>query len=351
MTNMPRTVAQQFSKSILSIEPLGNGYINDTYLVATDSKPFVLQKINKHVFPRPEQITTNLLLLNKHISQINIQQIALTIPHLLVTENGNYFFCDAQDDYWRALSYIDNTESLENISNLEQAGQVGLALAQFHRLTHGLDATKLHDTLPGFHITPGYLQHYQHVKSRSTVTEDPYCKDFILDYQHIVDDLETAKAQGLLVEQIIHGDPKLNNFLFDKDTNCIISLIDLDTVKPGLIHYDIGDCLRSCCHNTETDEFDLGTSKILLTNYLNEMGGLFSGYDFQFLYPAIRLIPFELGLRFYTDYLDGNRYFKVNDTSENLRRATAQFRLCSSVMAQEIGIISIIEQLQFQKGR
>ncbi|WP_411728384.1 phosphotransferase enzyme family protein [Methyloglobulus sp.] len=338
-------IAQQFSKSIASIDPLGNGFINDTYLVTTDTKPFVLQKINKHVFPQPEQVMANLMALNQHIGQVNNTQITLKIPQLLTTRTHSNFFRDGLGDYWRALSFIENTESLETVSNLAQAGQVGFALGQFHRLTHTLDSEKLYDILPGFHITPGYLGHYQQVKNRAKVSEDPYCADFISRFQHIVHDLETAKELGLLSVRVIHGDPKLNNFLFDKNSQRIVSLVDLDTVKPGLIHYDIGDCLRSCCHNTITDEFNLAICQKLLSSYLREMGELFSASDYQFLYPAIRLVPFELGIRFYTDYLEGNHYFKVTEPEENLNRATGQFLLCASVMAQEAGVKGLINQV------
>jgi Ser/Thr protein kinase RdoA (MazF antagonist) len=339
-------IAKQFSCTVINIQPLGNGLINDTYLVTTDAIPFVLQRINKLVFPHPEQIMANLTVLNQHIKQTNDKQITLKIPQLLTTETNNIFYCDGQGDYWRALSFIENTESLETISNPGQAGQVGYALGQFHRLTHTLDSAKLYDTLPGFHITPGYLDYYQQAKNQTKVPEEPYCADFISHFQHIANDLEVAKDQGSLSVRIIHGDPKLNNFLFDKSSQRIVSIIDLDTVKPGLIHYDIGDCLRSCCHGIETDEFDLEICRTLLTSYLGEMGEVFSESDYQFLYSAIRLIPFELGLRFYTDYLEENRYFKVTEAKQNLRRATEQFLLCASVMVQEAEIKDLIKHLQ-----
>jgi Ser/Thr protein kinase RdoA (MazF antagonist) len=343
---IPLSIAQQYSKSIVSIGPLGNGFINDTYLVTTKAKAFVLQKINRHVFHSPEQIMANLVVLNQHIGQVDNPQISLKIPQLLKTEAHSNFFRDEQGDYWRALSYIDNTESLETIGNLAQAQQVGYALGQFHRLSYSLDSAKLYDTLPGFHFTPEYLDHYQQVKNRANAAEDPYCADFIARFRPIANDLEAAKEQGLLSNRVIHGDPKLNNFLFDKSSHRIVSLVDLDTVKPGLIHYDIGDCLRSCCHNTATDTFDLEVCRALLTSYLSEMGELFLPNDRQFLYPAIRLIPFELGIRFYSDYLEGNRYFKVTEPGQNLRRATGQFRLCASVMTQEAGIKGLIKHLQ-----
>ena len=148
--------------------------------------------------------------------------------------------------------------------------------------------------------------------------------------------------------RIIHGDPKLNNFLFDKRGQEVVGIIDLDTVKPGLVHYDIGDCLRSCCHILETDEFDLAVCAALLESYLAEAGTFFSEHDYRYLYPAIRLIPFELGLRFYTDYLEGNRYFKVAEPEQNLQRAAQQFRLCESIIARESAIQSLIDQLKTQ---
>lgn len=346
---MPLNVALQFSRSVARIQTLGNGLINDTYLVATEAEPFVLQRINKQVFLRPEQVMANLMALSQHVEQTDEPQITLKIPQLLKTEAHSHFFLDEQGDYWRALSFIDNTESLETLSNLTQAEQVGFALGQFHRLTHSLDSEKLYDTLPGFHITPGYLEHYQQAKTRAKVSEDTYCAEFIARFQHIANDLETAKGLGLLSVRVIHGDPKLNNFLFDKNSQRIVSLVDLDTVKPGLIHYDIGDCIRSCCHTTATNEFNLEMCRILLTSYLKEMDAFFSKSDYQFLYPAIRLIPFELGIRFYTDYLEGNRYFKVTEPEENLRRATGQFLLCASVLAQETEIKDLLEQLQCQQ--
>ena len=337
-------IAKQFSCSACNVETLGNGHINDTYLVTTAAKPFVLQKINRHVFTQPELIMANLAVLNQHVVQENLSHVALELPRMLLTESGDNHYVDVHGEFWRALTYIDNTESLETLVNVAQAVQVGAALGQFHRLTQGLDAAKLHDTLPGFHIAPSYWTHYQQALTRTSIKKETFCADFVERFQHIVYDLETAKDQGLLVVRAIHGDPKLNNFLFDKDSQEIVSLIDLDTVKPGLIHYDIGDCIRSCCHNLVTDMFDLECCQALLNGYFKAMADSLSADDYQLLYAAIRLIPFELGLRFYTDYLEGNRYFKVTTADENLHRAIKQFRLCGSILAQEADIKALIDR-------
>lgn len=337
------TIAGQFAPSISAITPLGNGLINDTFLVTSNgATPFVLQRINWQVFPEPALITANLLVLNRHIQQQ--ADVRLHLPEILRTATGQENYQDGLGNSWRAQSFIADTESLETLRSLDDAAQVGLALGHFHRLASTLDPATLHDTLPGFHITPDYLSHYQTVARQTTVI-DPFCADFINGFQHHADTLEAAKRQGRLPLRVIHGDPKLNNFLFAKGGNTIVSLIDLDTVKPGLVHYDIGDCLRSCCHDAAGNSFDLEICAAILQSYLGEASAFFTREDYAYLYPAIQLLPFELGLRFYTDYLQGNRYFKVTSPEQNLHRARAQFQLCASVMAQRAEIEALITQV------
>ena len=349
--NTVLAIAHQFADGVTGLSPLGNGLINDTFLATTPASQFVLQRINRTVFPKPEQIMANLIRLNRHLEQKPGATVKLKIPAILKTASNHDFHQDERGDYWRALAFIANTESPETISHIDQARQTGFALGHFHRLVSDLDPALLLDTLPGFHIAPGYLSHYHQVLTQAptqAIPESLYCAAFIDRHQHLTDELETAKQQGLLSLRVIHGDPKLNNFLFDRDSKKIVSLIDLDTVKPGLVHYDIGDCLRSCCHNLASNTFDLELCAAILKSYLSEVGVFFSGYDYQYLYAAIRLIPFELGLRFYTDYLEGNRYFKVSEPEQNLQRATAQFQLCASIMAQESAISALIDQLKIQ---
>jgi hypothetical protein len=344
-------IAHQFAKTVTGISPLGNGLINDTFLVITESSPFVLQRINGRIFPAPGQIMDNLITLNRHLKQKSWTEVKLKLPELLKTSAKQDFYQDEKGDYWRALDFIENTESLETLPDISHAGQAGFALGHFHRLVSDLDPLRLHDTLPGFHIAPGYLNRYHQILTQSSgqpERESLFCVEFIAKFQHLADDLETAKQQGLLKLRVIHGDPKLNNFLFDKDSRKIVSIIDLDTVKPGLVHYDIGDCLRSCCHIPGSNDFDLDICEALLTSYLSEAGAFFSDSDYEYLYAAIQLIPFELGLRFYTDYLEGNRYFKVTWPEQNLQRAAGQFHLCESIMTQESIIKALIDRLKNQ---
>ena len=347
--NQISDIAKQFTNSINSITTLGNGLINDTYWVVSDSTDLVLQRINSHVFPNPRQIMANLQKLTTHISQKSPEAVKLKIPALLQTHAQQDYFQDTLGQYWRALEFIENTQSLEALTSLQQAQQVGFALGHFHCLLSDLNTDDLCDTLPGFHIAPSYLADYQRVLNAyngefNDLSE--FCRAYIAEHEHWISVLENAKHQGELTLRAIHGDPKLNNFLFDMDSQQIFSLIDLDTVKPGLVHYDIGDCLRSACHQSSTNEFSLEICQVILESYLAEVKSFFSAADYDYLFAAIQLIPFELGIRFYTDYLEGNRYFKVTELEQNLHRAVAQFQLSASITRQELAIKALIDHLR-----
>lgn len=351
MTTSVSEIAHHFAvdQQILDIKPLGNGLINDTYWVNTLQNQFVLQRINPQVFQYPEKILDNLLQLQNHLKNKPDATVQLKLPGIIQTTNQQHSYCDHQGHTWRALEFIELSESRETLSNKAEAAQVGMALGHFHSLYSDLDTDLLFDTLPGFHITPSYFQAYLEARSLASelMRDDEYhfCQNFIQQQQHRIDSLEIARQKGLLKPRVIHGDPKLNNFLFARDSNEIISLIDLDTVKPGLIHYDIGDCLRSSCHIHDGNHFDLELAEIILQNYNQEAGKMMTQADYNFLYDATWLIPFELGLRFFTDYLQGNRYFKINEPLENLKRAVAQFELCSDIEKQRPQLLSMIAQL------
>lgn len=347
-------ICRQFSASpVEEIQILGNGLINDTFLVKTGTESFVLQKINQQVFPDPRLIMENLILLNQALNQRkNADDATLKIPAVLKTSEQSYLYQDEHHVYWRAIEYIDNTYSKETIINLHEATQVGFALGQFHNSLSDVNVATYHDTLPGFHITPQYYDQYLETEKQNYGPDNSakiqFCKSFIYSFREKKDVLEIAKHHGFLLERIIHGDPKLNNFLFDKQSNNIISLIDLDTVKPGLVHYDIADCLRSCCHDVESNSFDMAIGEALLNSYLQQAHCFFTDHDYDYLYPAIQLIPFELGLRFFTDYLAGNHYFKVDLPDQNLTRALAQFKLCENITQQEGAIRRLINSERAQ---
>ncbi len=338
--------------SVVSVDRLGGGLINDTFQVETDDHAlprFILQRINRKVFARPQQIMENLAILQAHIGAGAIPAVDLQIPAIITAGNALYFQ-DGNGDFWRALTFIDNSCTLQGPPDIAVAEQVGFALGRFHRLFSSLDSASLQDTLPGFHCTPEYLEHYRRVLEQTDLDlrsgDVVFCVESIADNGVDAAVLEDAREQGMLPLRVIHGDPKLDNFLFAKDCGKAISLIDLDTVKPGLLHYDIGDCLRSCCQRGAPVVFDLSLCRAMLKSYLSEVDSFFTGQDYRFLFPAIRLIPFELGLRFFTDYLQGNRYFKVTRPRQNLQRARAQFQLLQSIVEQERAIREMIAALR-----
>ena len=342
-----RSIAAAFDLggSIIDVQPYGRGLINDTYVVRIDADPprrVILQRVNRRVFPEPELITQNLRTVVEHACRRQAGACDLRLPNVYTTREGKDFARDPHGGFWRAQSFIEPARTVETLADSAQAEEVGHALGCFHALIHDLDPNRLHETLPGFHDTPRYLARYTEVAARPRRAPDGVelrrCLAFVEARRPLAEVLETAKRAGRLVVRPIHGDPKLDNFLFDAHSGRAVSLIDLDTVQPGLIHYDIGDCLRSCCNpagespaDLAAVRFDLDLCRAILKGYLSEARGFLTAQDYGHLYHAIRLIPFELGLRFLTDHLEGDRYFKTDAPGRNLHRAMAQFRLTESI--------------------
>ena len=257
---------------------------------------------------------------------------------------------------WRLLTFIERSRSRDTITGPGQALQVGRALGTFHALIHDLPAEQLADTLEGFHVTPGYLKEFERVLQRTEVpltARAQHCIAFIRDREAFMPVLEEAQRAGRLRQRPIHGDPKVNNILFDSGSDEAIALIDLDTVKPGLIHYDIGDCLRSSCNRLgeETDDwhsvqFDLELCEAVLEGYIGRAHRFLEDADYAHMPEAIRLLSLELGLRFFTDHLAGDVYFRTSRPRHNLQRALVQFRLTESIETQLEQIRERVERLR-----
>ncbi|HSQ39470.1 MAG TPA: aminoglycoside phosphotransferase family protein, partial [Anaerolineales bacterium] len=253
-------------------------------------------------------------------------------------------------------TFVAGAQTYDTIQSRHHAGEIGYALGKFHSLISDLPVEKLHDTLEGFHITPRYLAHYDEVIARDGYKSSPdihYALNFVTQRRAWASVLEDAVARRELLIRPIHGDPKVNNIMIGDVTGQAVSVVDLDTVKPGLVHYDIGDCLRSCCNplGEETCAFDevrfeTDLCQAILEGYLPQAQQFLNGKDYEYLYDAVRLIAFELGLRFFTDYLEGNVYFKTKDAEHNLCRALVQFRLTENIEAQVDAIQAIISDQQ-----
>jgi len=274
---------------------------------------------------------------------------------VILTQAGQDYWRDSNGSVWRAISFIDGAESFDQMQSVAQAEEVGYALGMFHNLISDLEPERLADTLEGFHITPQYLRQYKNRLATAShrSSEVHYCQKFIDDRQDLAHVLERAKTQKKLPIRLMHGDPKVNNIMFDRRTEKAVSVVDLDTVKPGLVHYDIGDCLRSGCNpiGEETEQWELVAFEAdlcqgLLQGYLSVARAFLTENDYLYLYDAIRLLAFELGLRFFTDHLAGNVYFKVKHPEHNLIRALVQFKLAESIEAQEKLIRALIRDLR-----
>jgi Ser/Thr protein kinase RdoA (MazF antagonist) len=359
-------VAEQFISSgrVLDLREYGHGNVNDTFLVTVTgaAQPhFILQRLNLRVFRRPELVMGNLGTVSEHVRR----RLALAplragrrfeVPRVLLTREGLDHVIDPGGAFWRAISFIEAAETFDTMKDAGHAREVGYALGRFHTLLSDLPPGRLADTLPGFHVTPGYLAHYDEVLAKHGTSRSPeadYGLRFVAERRALAPVLEKARAQGRLRLRPIHGDPKVNNVMLDTATGQAVGMVDLDTVKPGLVHYDIGDCLRSggnlLGEETEAWEavrFEPGLGRAILQGYLSQAQDFLAETDYAYLYDAIRLLAFELGLRFFTDYLAGNVYFKAKHPEHNLLRALVQFKLTESIESQAGAIRAIIRDLQ-----
>ena len=351
---------------ITAIRSLGSGNVNDTFLVthqghrpSSPAGSFVLQRLNTRVFERPELVMRNLVALGDHVQRRlasppeELRGRRWEVPQVVRCRQDGHWV-EQDGEFWRSITYIGAATTTDVILNRDHAREVGYGLGMFHSLISDLPTEDLADTLENFHVTPAYLKRYDIVsKSRFTRDDavDSACA-FIEARRDGIDVLEAALQRGELKQRPIHGDPKINNVMIDDASGHAVGLIDLDTVKPGLVHYDIGDCLRSCCNKAgeETDDlntvvFDLELCEAILDGYLSVARQFLSDWDLHYLPDCIRLIPLELGLRFLTDHLEGDLYFRTDHHGHNLQRAAVQFRLTESVEQQLPQIKAMVRRL------
>jgi Ser/Thr protein kinase RdoA (MazF antagonist) len=347
------------SGRLVTINPTGNGNVNDTFLAIFRNtfaeEQVILQRINRKVFPNPEAIMHNLRQLTAHVhpkleTEADTCDRVWQMPRIVETRNGKDFFVDDVGDIWRVITKIASATAFDEAQGAEHAAECGAVLGHFHWLLSDLDPKTMIDPLPGFHVTPNYLAKYD-----ATLLSVPLAKErlnasmearrmamFIEERRSFATTLQTALESGEIRLRMMHGDPKVNNIMIDDFTGKGTAMIDLDTVSPGLIHYDFGDALRSTCNHAGEEEqnlskvvFDLDLCAAFCKGYMAHARGFLTEPDRHYLYDAIRLITFELGLRFFQDYLAGSVYFKIQHPEQNLNRARVQFRLCESIEARE----------------
>lgn len=343
---------------LVTILPIGSGNINDTFLgifrnTFTETQ-VILQRINDKVFPDPALIMQNLHCITCHAHQkLSKEQSEADrvwqMPKVVQTREGKDYFINDDGSYWRVITKIASAKAYGEPQGPEHARECGSVLAHFHHLVADIPLESLKDPLPGFHITPNYLKQYDETLNEDSAvarlnasTEARRLAQIIEDRRAFVPILSKALASNVLTMRVMHGDPKITNIMIDDYTGKGTAMIDLDTVGPGLIHYDFGDAIRSICNPAGEEElnlnkvvFDMDLFDAFVKGYLHHGRDFLTDADRYYLFDSIRLITFELGLRFFQDYLAGSVYFKTKAPEQNLNRARVQFRLCESIESRE----------------
>jgi len=319
-----------------SVSPLGNGLINSTYLVRNNNANFVLQRINKNVFKYPEQVIENAELINQHLLAKKQNHHYLLSPIWQVSTIHNQpMVIDSDNEYWRAIQYIPNCFTVEEVSTPEQAKQVATAFAQFTSALSDFPATSLAEIIPGFHDLSKRMNDLKAVIAADSHGRLASCQslvDFCFAQQPFINDVEQLTKR--LPIQVTHNDTKINNLLFSTKSNKPLAVIDLDTCMPGYLMHDFGDMVRTCCSNLSEDSTDLENMSVsfkiysaLAQGYIEAFGDKMSELEQQSLVVGAQLLPFMIGVRFLTDYLDGDNYFHVGHDGHNLDRAKNQLNL------------------------
>ncbi len=222
---------------------------------------------------------------------------------------------------------------------------MGRGLGRFQALVSDLAPEKLHDTLPGFHHTDRYLAEYDAALQADIMgraAESSAETAFVSQRRMLAPLLTDLMGSGQLPLRVVHNDPKVNNFMVHSATGRALCMLDLDTVKPGIVHFDFGDCARSSANPAGEDAdpakvtFDLQLFKAVARGYLSEAGSFLTKKELEMLPASVKVITFELGLRFLADYLRGDTYFRTTHPLHNLRRARVQFKLLESIEAADL---------------
>ena len=354
-------VARQFQifGEFVDAKPYGSGHINDTYCTVFHQAGvpvrYILQRINHNVFKNPVALMENIQRVTSHLgAQVAGEpDFSRRVLTLIPARDGRPWQVDADGNYWRAYLFIERARTYDAVESTEQAFQAARAFGKFQKLLVDLPAPRLHDTIPDFHHTPKRFMALEQaialdVAGRAILANPEIA--FALAHQSITGVLLDAN----LPERVTHNDTKLNNVLLDDSTGEGICVIDLDTVMPGLAPYDFGDMVRTTTSPAPEDEQDLSKVTMqfpmfeaLVRGYLASAGDFLTGAEKQCLALAGKLITFEIGIRFLTDYLAGDTYFKVHRSGQNLDRCRTQFKLVESIEEQEEKMNRLVLSIEY----
>jgi Ser/Thr protein kinase RdoA (MazF antagonist) len=347
---------------VVGSSPFGSGHINDTFLLRTrDADPYdyVLQRINHHIFKDVAALQENIERVTTHIRR-KLEAVPGADPDrevltLVRCRDGTTYARDAAGGYWRAYLAIEGTRSYDIVDSPARAAEGGRAFGRFLALLADLPGPPLHDTIPRFHDIDFRLDNFADALRRDPLGRAAAVRAEIEFVEVRAEEMRTVKrlgAAGRIPLRITHNDTKFNNVLLDENGRALC-VTDLDTVMNGYVHYDFGDSIRTTTNTGAEDEadlskvaMDLGLFEGYARGFLEETGSCLNAVEIDHLAISARLLTYIIGLRFFTDHLDGDRYFKIHSEGHNLRRARAQFKLLRSMEEQDEAMRTVIDRLR-----
>ena len=335
-----------------SYEELASGHINDTYLIKTKKKPFfVLQRINHGVFKDVPGLIENKVAVSRHIQDklkdLSKKKRKRRVLAFSKTNTEASYHKDEEGNYWNLMYFIDDSVTYETVSNEEIAYEGGRLMGQFLTLTSDFDVSKLIEVIPRFHdMSFRYMQFEEALKvaSEERLNNAKEQIQLVEDYKEEMHIIQGLKESGAIRTRVTHNDTKISNILFNTK-NKGLCVIDTDTVMPGIVHYDFGDAIRTICNTAAEDEtnldlveFNVSYYKAYTEGFLKKMGPFLSPLELKYLPLGAKTMIFIMALRFLTDYLNGDVYYKTKYPEHNFDRAKNQFKLIKS-FSERIGIL------------
>lgn len=352
-----------FKGELVSYEEFGSGHINTTFLAHYKDEDkdyqYVVQKINDNVFKNVDALMNNVFAVTKFLRnkiKDNGGDKNRETLNYIKTRDGQHYYKSKDNEYYRAYRFIDNSKAYDNVESAEVFGKSGTAFGKFQKYLADFPASTLHEIIPNFHNTAWRFENeFLLAVESDCANRASECKDeikFVMDRRSdcfkIIDLIESKKVPI----RVTHNDTKLNNVLFDNDSDDAICVIDLDTVMPGSALYDFGDSIRfgaNTCAEDEKDtdkvKIDLDYFKSYATGFLSEAGESFTDAETDNLAFSAKLMTFECGMRFLTDYLNGDVYFKTGYPEHNLVRAKNQFALVRDMEKKMDEMENIIKEI------
>lgn len=339
------------------VKPFGSGHINDTFLLTPESgseDAYLLQKINHFVFKNIDGLMTNMLHVINHLkrkAETNGHPEKETLT-LVQCKNDKYYCRDDQGNYWRMTYFLKDTQSYDLVTTVKQAYQGGSAFGNFHWLLCDLDPALLVDTIPDFLNIEKRLDSLNRAikKDSAGVVKAVLPElDYLFEYSSSMGEILQLGRAGILPLRITHNDTKFNNILLNQhdEVQCVI---DLDTVMPGYVAYDFGDAIRSIINTAAEDEKDLDAIQLNMPlfeaftkGYLSQTMSFLTEQELKSLIKGVMLLPYMQAVRFLTDYLEGDVYYKTHFPGHNLQRTRAQIQLLKMLESKKDELADIVQ--------